>query len=388
MSCVKTFILGKNEIYCMNCNKEWNRDFIDSTFTKSFRTKELQKYRENVLLAREKAMMSDTVSIYERQHGIYQDATNEDPELPIKRRTFYKPCPRNGCTSLLSSRYRCTDPQCKTFVCSDCDGLKEGFNDNTHVCNQGDVDTVKLKAKDCKRCPLCHIETYKIDGCDQVWCPPPCGAKDGRNGTQWLFSTGLVDTCAPHAPLYYKYISTINNGFVPRNAGDVCGRNETYNIIAVAAYLVDFVKDYEYTRILQIHGLIRGMLFDVRWEFNPNLYNNDTFNSNIDLRILVLENRLSEDKWKLTLQRREKAKHIKMAHFQLMQVFIYTTSDLFNVLLNTDEDKQHELIAHKRGKLANFLDEIKALCVYYNDCLIDIHKRFNIKVKLINFDNQ
>jgi hypothetical protein len=456
MSCLKIFILDKNDICCMNCNKTWNSEFINSVFTKTFRTTELLKHRENVLLAREKAMLGDSVLILEEQrrkskinseiydkkliavnlnneievlkiklHEEYYNESkinseinhkkkvlfelhreitllrlsllniNADPNAEPKKvqRAFYKPCPATGCTSLLSTRYRCTDTNCATFVCPECDCIKANFEDPDHECKQSDIDTVKLKFKECKRCPSCHTETYKVDGCDQVWCPPPCGASEGRNGTQWLFSSCKIDSSAPHAPLYYEYMRRINNDNIPRNPGDNPCNNlridNDYRIHQLIAYLGNLnVKAHiEFNEIFDIHRLSHHIRFHEIRKNNPNPMNLNAFVMNLDMRLLVLQNQITEAKWKCTLQRREKAATVKKTYSELLTLFADVTHDAFiKLLTKTPEENElyrKNLRLYKLRKVETMINEMHALRIYFNECSVDIHKKFNVGVFII-----
>ena len=62
LECAKKYILSiVTDPKCMKCNVAWNREFIDSHFTTTFRNNELKKHRENVLLDREKSLLPATV---------------------------------------------------------------------------------------------------------------------------------------------------------------------------------------------------------------------------------------------------------------------------------------------------------------------------------------
>ena len=390
----------------MNCKKEWQREFVDNNFTKTFRTNELQKHRENVLCARERAMLAATIPLLEEQRRkvnviirinekkasitkmkaelfALQRELFGQPSQIVERKLFYKPCPRTGCASLLSSRYRCTDEKCNTYVCSECDKLKLGFEDPTHVCVQDDIATVKLKAKECKRCPVCHVETFKSDGCDQVWCPPPCGSKTGTTGTQWLFSTGKIDKDKPHAPLYYEYMRRNNNGIIPRNAGDNGENNCEANgempfpsIRQVTNFLQRMINADITREIVQIHQVITHIKYNEINTLAPD--RRSAFDKNSDLRIKILENHISDTVWKTTLQRREKADSVKNAEYELYHMFVQVGVNEFTKLINgTDCETGSN----------TFIEEMRALRTYFNECQLAIQKRFTVTVKLFECDS-
>lgn len=408
VSCIKTYILSENNIHCMSCRKEWNREFVDANFTKTFRTKELRDHRENVLLAREKAMLAETVPRVEHMHRVREKysrvrekeaailrlkreivAINDEifrenravlhpnqatatAAAETQRKIFHKPCPREGCTSLLSTRYRCLDENCNTYVCVLCDKEKTGFEDRDHVCNPDDVASVRLKNAECKKCPSCHVDTYKVDGCDQVWCPPPCGASEGRTGTQWLFSTGQIDRDRPHAPLYYEYQRRMNGGVAPRNPGDcgaagVGGRQDAFDFRVIQRHITRTLQEPQVTvdQVADIHRHVNHVRFHEMHRFRTERV---TFETHLDLRINVLENKLPEDVWKKTLQKREKAQERKQAVYELLQMFVEASGDIFRKLLAQTV---------RADAMKVFFAEINALRVYYNESLQVIRNRFD-----------
>ena len=409
VSCIKTYILSENNIHCMSCRKEWNREFVDANFTKTFRTKELRDHREKLLLAREKAMLAETVPRIEHMHRVQEKhALIREKEAQIKRlkreivamndeifaenmavlnpgrvaatetqqprKIFHKPCPREGCTSLMSSRYRCIDENCNTYVCSLCDKEKAGFEDPDHVCNPDDVASVRLKSSECKKCPSCHVDTYKVDGCDQVWCPPPCGSNEGRTGTQWLFSTGTIDRSRPHAPLYYEYMRRMNNGVAPRNPGDCPGAGDQnafdFRIIERHITRTLLATQIIVDQITDIHRHVIHVRFhEVRRFITEPI----AFETHMDLRILVLENKLNENKWKKTLHKRDKARELKNAIHELLQMFVDASRDIFHTLL------AYTPTIHKdrAEAIQVFFTEIHALREYYNESVQVIRNRFD-----------
>ena len=61
-SCWKTYILGSvNDAKCMNCNEPWSPDVMDSTFSRSWRTKEYKLRRMEVLMDRERSQFPATL---------------------------------------------------------------------------------------------------------------------------------------------------------------------------------------------------------------------------------------------------------------------------------------------------------------------------------------
>lgn len=59
--CIKQFLLGATiEPHCMNCRHEWNREFLDANFTRSWISGELRRHRQNLLWDRERSLLPAT----------------------------------------------------------------------------------------------------------------------------------------------------------------------------------------------------------------------------------------------------------------------------------------------------------------------------------------
>jgi len=152
--------------------------------------------------------INDQINEYEthREHLRFQIKNKNATDKP----KFVKACPSEDCRGFLNDKFDCG--LCKTQFCDKCHGKKE----DQHICNKDDVATVSFMAKDTKPCPKCGEGIYKIDGCDQMWCP--CCH------TAFSWRTGNVETNI-HNPHYYEYVRKTGGGQAPRNQGDVpCGR--------------------------------------------------------------------------------------------------------------------------------------------------------------------
>ncbi len=67
VKCMKQHLLNQQTPNCMNCHVEFNREFIDINMTKTFRTNNLKKHREPVLVEREKSLLPATMFHAERE---------------------------------------------------------------------------------------------------------------------------------------------------------------------------------------------------------------------------------------------------------------------------------------------------------------------------------
>lgn len=251
--CVKAFLLSTNsDPHCMNCKHAWNREFMDTHLTRSFREGELKKHRASVLFDRERSLLPATQPAVEielecRKKGgpemeymaarraelqmelglieeqmeankrfIARALRGEDPyagtgeEQPKERRQFVAACPKESCRGFLSQAYKCGT--CQEQFCAHCREPKS----EEHTCDPALVETMKAIAKDSRGCPSCGMAISRVSGCDQMYCT--------QCDTAFSYATGKVVTGVIHNPHYYERVRALNGGVAPRNPGDnPCG---------------------------------------------------------------------------------------------------------------------------------------------------------------------
>ena len=226
-SCAKRFILeNDNDPTCMICKVEWDIEFLNKSFTNKFINNDLKKHREQILFEKQLAKMPETQEyanslklieglktqwelLNEKKVQIQNNLLTvkkqlRDLELSIndirwsgmnyksKNINFTFKCPIDGCTGFLNDKYICGI--CNNQICKHCMEIKT----ENHICDEDKKQTVLLLKKDTKPCPKCGQLIYKIDGCDQMWCP---GCK-----TAFSWNTGQVEIGTVHNPEYYRWM--------------------------------------------------------------------------------------------------------------------------------------------------------------------------------------
>ena len=387
-ACVQQYMLGTvNDPHCMKCKNAWNREFVDTACSKTFCTKELKVHRENVLFEREKCLMPDTQPhvaqilrtretiqllaaaqaelIRQRAHVAWLETMVMDmrtgrvgPAIDQdEKRVFVRKCPCDGCRGFLSSKWKCG--VCEKKICPECNEEKgEG-----HVCDQNNVETVKLLKTDTKSCPKCGTMIFKISGCSQMWCP------DCHTAFDW--NTMRIETGIIHNPHYYDF-QRANAGAMPagRNLGDIpCGGFPSYNEMRLAQTGAIFSTD-NYNKIIDVHRLIAHVQqFELRYTYrDAELPVNNT-----DIRTKYLMNEISEKDFKITAQKREKARE--------------KSKDLMNILRmysDTGSDLMRQSIQHDRDIRVDYVEILMHLREYTNNTFEKIHKRYNCVTPYIN----
>ena len=150
--CCETWILGESVPICISpgCAKEWSRNYLTQSFTKTFVTNDYKKHRENILFDQERALLPATQPIVENQircekisrelerieteelSEIYKKMTGLRAQLSqyrhsnvqpaSERLTFIKACSDPNCRGFLSSQWKCGI--CEKWACSECHEIK------------------------------------------------------------------------------------------------------------------------------------------------------------------------------------------------------------------------------------------------------------------------
>ena len=254
--CHTTFILDASNTQpnCMQCHKEFQREFLVDSFTLKFVSKDWKEHRERVMLQKERALLPtrqpvaemvkrtndlntqcntilEQINALRAQHYACTTEKNRlehrirvgpaaDASLPAAQRehaAFVRPCPNTAanCRGFLSTQWKCN--LCSMWTCKDCHEMKGDAQDTPHVCNADNLASAKLIDAETRACPKCGARVYKISGCNQMFCT-------ACNDCAFDWVTGRIETVI-HNPHYYEFQRQLNGGQAPRVPGDIlCGR--------------------------------------------------------------------------------------------------------------------------------------------------------------------
>ena len=337
LTCVKRYMLeSPQDAHCMNCKRAWNREFIDSYLSMSFRKNALKAHREEILVDREKARLPllqprvsakvrademnvqildslkmvaelektvasarhNIYALQNRQHRLREIAAGNIPPTEENAvgdkkevRQFTQKCPVEDCRGFLSSQWKCGT--CQTYVCNECLVPKGKERDAAHTCNEDTKATAALIRKETKPCPKCGMGISKVDGCDQMWCIS-CQ-------TPFSWSTGRLVFGVVHNPHYYQWLRTQNGGEAPRVAGDIpCGGLVNFYTLergfTLKHYPMDSKKEVEAIHRLTAELLDQHLRQFARFDEVPD---NGDLGVEYTLKLITLED------WKKKLWRRE-----------------------------------------------------------------------------------
>jgi len=390
VECQETYLLGSvQDAHCLNCKKSWNREFMAGYLTNTFMFETYKKHREDILMARERSMLPQRMVILDRiirsekmaeeieplqvevenlriqlvkKQGIIDTRLrdivtlkngfepNQTQDKAVIVREFHKACPADDCRGFLSTQYKCG--LCSIWVCPDCHEIKGADREAIHTCTPENIESVKLKKKDCRNCPECAAEIYKEIGCDQMWCTKCQTTFDWKTGKK-------LTNVKVHNPHYYEYLRQ-TKGAVPRDPDDnPCmgaglGDNiDPRQLLKIGLYTkkTKDKPDQVVTKIvcsqiiyntyvrsgsMNVIQLLNHVNDLIRYDYIDDY--NDTTNSDIDIRYLRKE--IDEETWKQRLQYREKLREKKNNISQILMTLITIGNDILRTGIYTYKEER------------------------------------------------
>ena len=358
VSCLRRFLLDlQKSPCCMNCNTELTMDYIRKITPISFSNGEYRNKRSIDLLSQEKSLLPTSQDLVERKKEqqrkdtLLKELKEEEAYLRERlreiqvtkndirygngviehkeKKQFIMGCTNGDCRGFLSSAWKCGI--CECYVCSKCHVVKNGRDDEDHVCNNDDVATAEMIKKETKPCPKCRIPIFKVDGCDLMWCTV-CHVTFSWNKNE------IVSVKHNHNPHYYAYQRENNNGVVPRvpqddPRDDPCGfQNRLPNFNRLVNKLVNNYDQEKVKLIRECHRLI----WHIRDYVLPRYPNNIGMDDNSDLRVRYLMNEISEEDWLKTLKIRQKKSEKSRETNLVITMLTESLTDIFSLYLRDD----------------------------------------------------
>lgn len=425
-SCMRQYLLNAtNDAHCMNCRRAWNREILVEKFPMSFLTKDYKQHREQVLYEREKSMLPDTqakaqkyrllrnlentyadmlsqlqnlmreqqklrkdMDDNKRMQSIYRNR-NADNLFRTAKKNYLRGCPVGDCRGFINEEWQCG--VCEVYICNKChEPIGKTKENKEHVCDPDNRESAKLIMSQTKPCPKCAAPISKIEGCDQMWCT--------MCHTAFSWRTGEIETRRIHNPHYYQWHRD-HGGLQRELADDVqCGgipalpvlrewlgithimvRQIQLHIYNPTRYptsgLPSNISREDYNEIYVAHNLIQHMeIVELPRYRRPENMNE----MNEDLRIMFLNNELTEDDFKVALQQREKRILKKEGIYMIIQMFVTVSGDIMRNHLSTP---------YKDGAIRSLLNELHTVREYANTQYLVVKKQYN-NCRVINITKQ
>jgi hypothetical protein len=259
--------------------------------------------------------------------------------------TYIGRCPIDQCKGFINTQFICE--LCYSHICDKCQVpiLIKPSTDNSesetpiaHICDENTVSTIQLLKKDTKPCPKCHVNIFKIDGCDQMWCI--------ECHTAFSWTTGEVEHKI-HNPHYYEYLRNTNQHqkLIDLNNHNIaCNpEEEEYDILnnfPTVAREVFYELSMNNTNltidnIKQIRdvfiGIDRTITHIEQFEI-PRNYNIELPTNELDtLRLTYALNKITEKDYKRNITKIYKRQSYNEDISQLLHTFIIILKDLLKI---------------------------------------------------------
>jgi len=396
--CCETYLLNESIVKCMNndCNREWARQHMTEKFTKTFINNALKKHKEQVLFEQETALLPSTQPLVEQMiekekiisrickiNKTIFDLRNKKRELEIQlsnsyrinqinnqkqRAEFIMSCPDSECRGFLSTQWKCG--LCTKWTCPDCHIIKGDHRDSQHTCNPYDLATAQLLQSDTKPCPKCRFGIFKIEGCNEMFCT--------QCNTSFNWLTGRIQE-AGHNPHYFEWLRR-NSDSTNHPRIDNCNNEHlSYQHYITIRNLLHGSNPQSKIIINFLEKIIRNTIH-TRYEIQHIDAERFHIERNQELRIRYMRNKITEDEFKVLLQRNDKKckKTIEMNH-------------VYEILVNTITDIILRFITNVRSSKSGcynkeILYEIETIIDYVNECIVDISHTYSSKLKQFTYE--
>ena len=390
--CFETYLLNESKPRCMNndCDREWTPKFLSQNFPHTFINGEYKNHTSNVLFDKERALLPATQPLVEnmilaekmndqitQEYKKIREIERRISSLRIRRNEllnktvtkerskFIRACPDGNCRGFLSSQWKCGI--CQKWTCPECHEIKGLERDCEHTCNEDAKATAALLNSDTKSCPQCGTGIFKIDGCDQMWCP------DCHTAFSWR--TGRVENNI-HNPHYYEWMRR-NNTEIPRNQNEVqCGRE-------IDHYLVRNIETILSSNIYlnTLRDFVRRLcreIIHIRFAVMDR-YATDHVANNQELRINYLRNMINEEIFKSILQKNDKRDKKKREMYNIYVLYVNTVTDIifrFYDIVNDIEIRKKIQSQEDCIPLKIMLNEVITIYDYANECFQTVAKTY------------
>ncbi len=355
---------------------------INACNTHDARTKELRRQKSELKIQKEELKRNGSPTYHnirsqyifiKRLHMLYEYCfrlqhyiTNEPTtieeidiyynELMVSGKKKYIPkyigrCPVENCKGFINTEFICE--LCMCHICEKCNiplptPTTESSSVETpqHICDENTVSTIQLLKKDTKPCPNCHVQIFKIDGCDQMWCI--------ECHTAFSWTTGEVEHKI-HNPHYYEYLRNTNqqdkllelhNNQQQQRQQNACNPDEEeYDI------LIDFpivVREVFYNlsiyhaysnEIKQLRDVFIGVertIHHIEQYEIPRNFNIQFPTHHLDsMRVDYALNKVTEKDYKRNITTLYKKQSYNEDITQLLQTFIIILKDLLKLNIST-----------------------------------------------------
>jgi hypothetical protein len=230
-----------------------------------------------------------------------------------------------------------------------------------------------------------------VRNCDQMYCT--------QCHTPFSWRTGRIESGTIHNPHYIEWL---------RNTGKTITDNPERDMLIRCGREIDhyFIREMSRSKTHQFSNMsidISRNLMHFR-AIEMTRFQTNQFEDNQDLRILYLKNNITEEAFRITLQKREKARQKKQEYYRLFAMMVQCITEIiyryYNEGITMEQPKPegeniNEFASYPGRNLIpkkivvpfdSYFDEILNLISYINECLRNISNTYSSQRYVIEPD--
>lgn len=404
--CYKTFITseGVSRPKCMQCNTEWTGQFLQQNFSGAFIKGDLRKHTSTILLQQQIAMLPATQSavqriiLCEQYANEVKDINRQIRELVARKEIVNNELKRirrmqthnfdgdgdNDNPGQSAFQHKCCDPECRGFVssawkcgtcgkfsCTHCHEVKGASSAEVeqHICNQDNVETIRLLRTDTKPCPSCGTYIYKTEGCDQMFC---ISCKQ-----LWSWRTGKIEERG-HNPHYLEWMRSRGGavgggGGMARDPLDIqCGREVTWQ---TTRYVERQCNVYKISPTL-IHSVLNwsNSLIHVRNDEIPQMRQHMEVADDLQfLRIEYMRKKITENHFRNRIFQIQRDANVARQIVDLLVAVQNAATDIVFRIMDTLQNEQNASTSTIQDSIRSNVNEFAELKNWANQSIADIY---------------
>jgi len=329
--------------------------------------------------------------INDRMNNLY-DAYNtgilkEEDKSIVREVKIVCPCFQENCKGYIrENNYKCGI--CESQICNKCHAPT--LENQEHVCNKDDINTIKFMKKDSTPCPTCATRIHKIEGCDQMYCL--------QCKTAFSYRTGKVEKGRIHNPHYYEELRKIYGENIPREADDVAMR-EQQELPDIDPYFViskieDISLSFEFKKYFLFYTQKQEHYFhNVANIDNYKIDENIQFETNYEDRVDFLKNKITKEIFQRKIYKRYKDTKYKNEIYNVILEYNLQLKEILtefykqiHILENHPVHRNYEELTMKSFvKFRNYMASYSKLSKNILSKLDEVNNMYNYNGRKIDF---
>lgn len=416
IACVQTYLTTQaGEVHCMNCGVHMSLGRIHETFTPTFLKKTWRPIQEDLLYSKEctelphyqelaytstelnkkrKKLKDEYQNLIPIHNKLYREYVAMKQQVDAKeneiyrteselrglfskkniqkkeKSTYHTSCSNGDCPGFLNDKWLCET--CQYYTCKTCLEVIKDEKKSDHECNEDIKKTADIIRQECKRCPSCGVQIYKISGCNVMFCTS-C-----HTGFHWN-TLQICKSGEVHNPHYYEYLAS--NATNNRNPNDPPCFTNTDGLGLQPYFLRQELRAYK-NRHISLSTKTKLETFNRILSHCYYYFGRQSLDHNNDEQVIryrceYLGKNITRDEFKRKMFLKERQRTYMQARRDLYGMFATCGTDILHRYFTNDNRSQQPT------DVRNCMKEIIALVQYVNDAAEKIRSIYKIQMIFI-----